>query len=243
MVSAHLPFIRRNELRAGEHSHSGGAVSNTVEQLGSVSGVGDLSLVAQYQLAHDHAAGWFVGLLAGLKVPTGSAHRTDPSGERLETEHQPGTGSWDPLFGLAASKRWGNWAVHGSALYQLSTQGAQATELGDRMNLSLAVIYNLPNGPAEHAHDAGAEHHGHAPEPQWGVMLEATHEWEGRQTIAGLVETDSGSQVMRLSPGVRYTAPQGWSAGISAGFPLWQDVGVSHPENSFRVTATVGTSF
>jgi hypothetical protein len=132
MISAHLPFIRRDDLQAGEHSHNGGAVSNTVEQLGSVSGIGDLSLVAQYQLAHDHEAAWFVGLLGGLKLPTGSTHRTSPNGERLETEHQAGTGSWDPLFGLAASKSWGTWALHGSALYQLSTQGAQATELGDR---------------------------------------------------------------------------------------------------------------
>jgi hypothetical protein len=243
MVSAHLPFIRRDDLRAGEHSHSGGVTSNTVEQLGLVSGIGDLSLTAQYQVAHDHAAGWFVGLLAGLKVPTGSTHRTAPSGERLETEHQPGTGSWDPLFGIAASKSWGTWALHASALYQLSTEGAQTTELGDRMNLSLAAVYNLPNGASEHAHDGGSEHHSHAPEPQWGLMLEATHEWEGRQTIDGLVEADRGSEVLWLSPGIRYTAPQGWSAGFSAGVPLWQEVGASHLENSFRVTATVGTSF
>jgi hypothetical protein len=243
MLSAHLPFIRRDDLRAGEHSHIGGVTSNTVERLGSVSGIGDLSLMAQYQLAHDHAAGWFVGLLGGLKVPTGSTSERDESGTRLETEHQPGTGSWDPLFGLAASKSSGTWALHGSALYQVSTQGAQATELGDRMNLSLAAIYNLANGAAEHGHGDGTEHHSHAPEPQWGMMLEATHEWEGRQTIAGLVEDDSGSEVLWLSPGVRYAAPQGWTAAVSAGLPLWQDVGLSHPENNFRFTAQVGTSF
>ena len=59
--------------------------------------------MARYQLAHGHTEGWFVALLAGIKVPTGSTHETDLSGARLETKHQPGTGSWDPLFGLAGS--------------------------------------------------------------------------------------------------------------------------------------------
>ncbi len=70
-ISASLPIVVRHDLRAGEHSHSGGTASNTVEQLGSVSGIGDLSLLGEYVFAHDHKAGWFVSAIGGLKVPTG----------------------------------------------------------------------------------------------------------------------------------------------------------------------------
>ena len=108
-IAASLPFVVRRDLREGAHSHAGGAVSNTVEQLGTVSGIGDLSLLGQYIVAHNHKQGWFVSALGGIKVPTGQTHETDRSGERLETEHQPGTGSWDPLLGLAASKSSGPW--------------------------------------------------------------------------------------------------------------------------------------
>jgi hypothetical protein len=240
MLSASLPYVRRDRLREGQHSHAGGTVSNTVEQLGSVSGVGDLSVTAQYLLAHDHEEGWFIALLAGLKVPTGSTGETDLSGAVLETEHQPGTGSWDPLFGLAASKIWGRLSVHGSALYQLSTQGAQDTRLGDRLNLSAAVVLDLT---PHHEHDEEAEHHEHRDPASWAMMLEASYEWEGRQEIAGAVEADSGGKVLWLSPGLRFTAPQGWSAGLSAGVPVWQEVRPSHPDNGFRVIAQVGTAF
>jgi hypothetical protein len=242
-LSASLPLVLRDDLRAGDHSHAGGTVSNTVEPLGSVSGVGDLSLMAQHVLAHDHGKGWFVALLAGLKLPTGSTHETDLSGSRLETEHQPGTGSWDPLFGLAASKSWGPWSAHANALYQLSTEGAQATQLGDRLNVNGAVVYALSGGDEEHEQATGAGEHEHEAQPSWGIMLESNYEREGRQRIAGVVEADSGSEVLWLSPGLRFTAPAGWSAAVSAGIPLWQDVGISHPENSFRLFAQVGTRF
>jgi hypothetical protein len=66
---------------------------------------------------------------------------------------------------------------------------------------------------------------------------------KGRQLIAGVVEVDSGGEVLWLAPGVRYTAPQGWSAALSAGVPLWQEIGLSHPANAFRVTAQIGTAF
>jgi len=240
-VSARLPFVRRDDLREGHHSHSGGAVANTVEELGSVSGIGDLSLLAQYISAHDHEQGWFVSLLGGVKIPTGSTSETSPTGERLETEHQPGTGSWDPLFGFAASKSWGTVSLHGSGLYQLSTEGSQDTELGDKLHLNAAVVYNLDGG--EHAHSEGAEHHDHEEARAWAVMLETGYEWEGRQEIGGVLKDDSGSKVWWLSPGLRFTSPLGWSAGLSAGVPLWQHVRPSHPGNGFRVIAQVGTSF
>jgi hypothetical protein len=239
-LSANLPFIRRDDLREGHHSHSGGSVANTVEELGSISGVGDLSLMGQYMLAHDHAQGWFVSLLGGIKVPTGATGETDLSGARLETEHQPGTGSWDPLFGLAASKSWGNWSAHGSALYQVSTEGGQDTRLGDRLNLSAAVVLDLVPG---HERDQAAEHHQHEKPANWAAMIEASYEWEGQQEIAGTVEDDSGAKVLWLSPGLRFTPPRGWSAGLSAGVPVWQDVRPSHPENAFRLIAQVGTAF
>ena len=240
-ISARLPFVRRDDLREGHHSHSGGAVSNTVEELGSVSWIGDLSLMAEWIAAHNHERGWFVSLLGGLKVPTGSTSETSPDGERLETEHQPGTGSWDPLFGLAASKSWGTISLHGSGLYQLSTEGAQDTELGDKLHLNTALVYNLTGG--EHAHAEGAEHHDREEAGAWALMLETGYEWEGRQQIAGVLEDDSGSKELWVSPGVRFTSPHGWSAGLSAGLPLWQHVRPSHPDNGFRVIAQVGTSF
>ena len=237
-LSASLPYLHRDDLRAGEHSHAGGMASNTAEELGSVSGIGDASIVGQYQFAHSHEQGWGLALLGGIKLPTGATHRTTDEGERLETEHQPGTGSWDPLLGIAGSKRWGPISLDSNVLYQLSTKGAQDTELGDRISFNAALSYKLAGSDDHHAD--GGDDHGH---DSWTLVLEANGEWEGRQTIAGEIEEDSGGTVIYLSPGVRFGSAHGWSAAMSVGVPVWQDIRLSHPDNSFRIIAQVGSSF
>lgn len=237
-LSASLPYLRRDDLRAGEHSHSGGMVSNTAEDLGSVSGIGDASIIGQYQFAHSHTQGWGLAVIGGIKLPTGATHRLSDGGERLESEHQPGTGSWDPLLGIAGSKHWGPVSLDSNVLYQFSTKGAQDTELGDRLSFNAALSYSLASGNDQHAH--ASEGHGH---DSWTLVLEANGEWEGHQTIAGELEGDSGGTVVYLSPGVRFGSSHGWSLAVSAGLPVWQDIRPSHPDNSFRLIAQVGSSF
>src|SRR4051812_914774 len=93
-VSAELPYVRRDDLREGEHSDVDGQAINEVARLGSPAGIGDLNVLAKYRLTEGEGVGFAV--IGGIKVPTGSTHKRSDEGERLETEHQPGTGSWDP---------------------------------------------------------------------------------------------------------------------------------------------------
>jgi hypothetical protein len=238
-LAASLPYVHRNDFREGEHSHDGGGAVNSVARQGGISGVGDLTLIGQYQFAHSHHDRWGVSLLAGLKVPTGATRRKTPDGERFETEHQPGTGSLDPLVGLAASKHWDRWSLDGNVLHQFSTRGAQHTELGDRTSINLALGYSLTG--EEHHHDGeGAAPHGHA---NWSLFMEANAEREGRQKIDGAAEADSGGRVLYLAPGARFTAASGWSAAFSAGVPIWQHIRRSHPDNAFRLTLAVSKNF
>jgi hypothetical protein len=140
-VSAQLPYVRRDDLREGEHAHGGGGAVNGVAKLGSVSGIGDASLLAKYRLTEGEGVGF--ALIGGVKLPTGATHQHSPDGERLETEHQPGTGSWDPIVGASASARTGAVQWTASGLYQFSTGGAQATRLGDRFQGGVAVSHRF----------------------------------------------------------------------------------------------------
>lgn len=237
-LSASLPYLRRDDLRAGEHSHSGGTVSNTAEALGSVSGFGDVSIIGQYQFAHSHSRGWGLAMIGGIKLPTGATHRISGDGERLETEHQLGTGSWDPMLGIAGSKRWGPISLDSNLLYQFATKGAQDTELGDRLSLNAAFSFGLANGHDRHINRD--DDHGHG---SWTLVLEANGEWEGQQTISGEIENESGGTVIYLSPGIRFGSAHGWSAALSAGVPVWQNIRTSHPDNSFRLIAQIASSF
>ena len=234
-ISAELPYRRQDGLRAGEHSHAGGSVSNEAVELGSVSGIGDVSLMARYGLLAEGPMR--LALIGGVKLPTGGTDKTSDQGERLETEHQPGSGSWDPIAGAAIATDLGPVTLSASALYQFSGEGAQETELGDRAQVGVALSRHIG---AEHHEDAPGDEHGHA---SWDVFLELTGEWEGRQQIAGETEEDSGGRVVWLSPGARFNSAGGWSVAGAIGLPVWQDIGLSHPDNEYRLTVALGRAF
>jgi hypothetical protein len=244
-VSAELPYLYRDDLREGEHSHVGGQAVNEVVQLGSVSGIGDLSVIAKYKLVDEESSKF--ALVGGLKMPTGSTHRHSNEGERLETEHQPGSGSWDPLVGAAFGTKFGLVNLNASALYQFSGKGAQDTTLGDRAVGGVALSHHF--GPAEHHHEEAEHHHdegeaheehGHA---SWDAFVELTGEWEGREKVDGEIEEDSGGKSVWLSPGARFNTASGLSVAASFGLPVWQDIRPSHPDNDYRLTFALGKAF
>ena len=242
-LSAGLPYVRHDGLREGEHAHVAGQSVNGVAQLGNVDGIGDLSLIAKYRLTSSENGG--VALLAGLKMPTGSTHRRSWEGERLETEHQPGTGSWDPIVGAAAGTMIGALKLDASALYQFSGKGAQRTRLGDRAQGGIALSRRF--GPPEH-HDEPEHHqdgdhehpavapHGHQ---SWDAFVEMSAEWEGRQRVDGDLEEASGGKSVWISPGARFNAASGLSIAASVGVPAWQRIRASHPENRYRLQLSI----
>jgi len=247
-IAADLPYVHRDDMREGEHSHHGGQAMNEVIQLGDVSGVGDLNLLATYRVAQGESGA--LALIAGIKVPTGSTHKKDNEGERFETEHQPGSGSWDPMIGAAGRANLGLLQLNASAIYQFSGKGAQDTRLGDRAHVGIALSHRF--GPAEHHHDEPEEgHHEHgdhahaAPHAHssWDAFVELTGEWEGRQEVAGEIEEFSGGKSVWLTPGARFNTASGFTIAGGVGLPLWQDIRESHPNNDYRLTLTIGHSF
>jgi hypothetical protein len=239
-VSAELPYVRRDSLREG--------TTDGVERLGSVAGLGDLNLLAKYRLTEGEGFG--LALIGGIKMPTGGAHRQGIEGERLETEHQPGSGSWDPIAGVAASLPLSGVQLSASALYQMSRTGAQRTRLGERLQAGIALSHHF--GARAAANEASENHHHgdelkeHADEPRHSGLdgfIEIAGEWEGRQRIGGEVEEASGGKWAYVAPGVRFTSASGWSASAALAVPVWQQIRASHPDNRFRVMLSLGRGF
>jgi hypothetical protein len=239
-VSAEVPFVRRDDLREG--------TEQGVERLGSVSGIGDVNLLAKYRLTEGEGFGF--ALIGGVKMPTGSTHRRSPDGVRLETEHQPGSGSWDPIVGAAASFPLGGVQLSASALYQISTEGAQRTRLGDRFQGGIALSHHFGphaaqhHDPHNHRHGDELDEHENAP-PHSGIdgFVELAGEWEGRQRIGGEVEQASGGKWVYAAPGLRFTSASGWSASAAFAIPLWQQIRASHPDSSYRLMLSLGRGF
>jgi hypothetical protein len=239
-VSVQLPYVRRDHLREG--------TGEGVKQFGTVSGLGDVSILVKYRLTEGESRG--LALIAGVKAPTGATHRRSPDGERLETEHQPGSGSWDPILGAAGSLSLGGVQLAASALYQVSTAGAQHTRLGPRWQGGIALSHHFGRRAALH-HDGHDHHHGDeldehsdAP-PHSGIdgFIELAGESEGRQRIGGEVEEASGGKWAYVAPGARFTAASGWSASAAFAVPLWQQIRASHPNSRYRLMVSLGRAF
>jgi hypothetical protein len=241
-IAAELPYVRRDHLREGDAT---GGVPN-VNQLGTIAGIGDVNILAKYRLTGEE--GVRLAIVGGLKLPTGSTHKRAPGGDRLETEHQPGTGSLDPIVGVSAATKLNKIQLTASALYQRSGEGAQHTRLGDR--LQGGIMFSRHLGPVtiepeHHHHDATEEPHEHKlpHHDSWDAFVELGGEWEGRQRIGGEVEAASGGAWVYAAPGLQYVSASGWSAGAALALPLWQHIRAAHPNNTYRFMLSLGYGF
>jgi len=234
-IAARIPYVLRRGIREG---HLEGGVPE-VHDHGDAMGVGDLTLFGQYRLLT--ARDWEASLVAGLKTPTGRAGVKDRDGERFETEHQPGSGSWNPMVGAAVTKRWERSSLDTSVLYTFAMEGAQKITLGDLLTYNLSASYRL-NPEAGHSHESEqtAASHTHL---AWDVVLELNGEWRGRDKVAGATEENSGGSLLYLSPGVRMSVGGRWSAYLSMGIPVFENVnGVQH-ETRLRAILGIGMAF
>jgi len=233
-VSARLPYLLRSDIREG-HIEDGEAEAHTH---GDSQGVGDLTLLGQYRFMNGWGGMLEGALLFGIKVPTGDTGERDREGELFEAEHQPGSGSWDPLLGLAVSRHAGALSLDGNVLYAFATKGTQRSDLGDRLHYNAALSYRLGGGEGRHhSHEAAAHSH-----LKWDLILEMNGEWQEKQRVAGVSDANSGGNLVYLSPGLR-VCDQGWGATVSVGVPVLQDLnGVQH-DTKLRVVLGLSKGF
>ncbi len=248
-VSARLPFVRRTDIREGLHFHEHpvlGEHVNVIETLGDASGVGDVTLFGQYRFLKGAGSGLEMAALFGVKLPTGKTSENANEGERFEAEFQPGSGSWDGQFGLAATMRSGPWSFDTSALYHLVTEGTQNTDLGDRLLYGVALSYRVMGGPAaeEHVHADGAVHLHKSASNALNVdlVLELNGEWHDKQVAGTEIDDNSGGHTLYVSPGVRLSAGD-WSGYASVGIPVVEDMNGLQPDPDWKLVTGVAFSF
>jgi hypothetical protein len=243
-VGARLPYVSTQDVR--EPSLEGGVPGS--ESLGDSEGLGDVTLFGEYRFARETPERPAFAVLGGLKMPTGEEHEHTDEGKPFETEFQPGSGSWDPLLGLAATKTFGRASLSANVLYILANDGSQHTNLGDVLNYNLGWAYRV-NGPEPHDHGAMEGGHDHAAHEHpheaalWDVILELNGVWHEEQTIDGQRDENSGGNRLFLAPGVRMTVDERWSAFASVGVPLFEHVNGAEHETDVHAVMGVSVSF
>jgi hypothetical protein len=241
-VGLSLPYLWRDGIEAVHFDQVMGM--SMQHDIGESNGLGDLTLYGQYRLVRKLYEGIDLSLIAGLKTPTGATGNTS-NNQRIETEHQPGSGSWDPIVGIALSKRIERLSLHASGLYTITTQGSQSTDLGNRAQASVAAAYRF----------GGKENHGECddiyeyfyPESRdrWlgDLVLELNGQWQDKMRVSGISDASTGGTVLYLSPGARVSFDGKYSASLSAGVPVYQQLHGNQSEVDYRIVAGVAVAF
>ena len=103
-----------------------------------------MTVLGQYRFLNNAATGTQAAILFGLKVPSGRTGLVDLFGELFEAEFQPGSGSWDGLFGAAFSQQLNPaWSLHANVLGIVNGTGTQDTYLGNRFLYNAALAYRV----------------------------------------------------------------------------------------------------
>ncbi|MFP2934678.1 transporter, partial [Pyxidicoccus sp. 3LG] len=149
-------------------------------------GVGDLELTAKVFLFQDKAfsADHLFSVLVGVKLPTAPELRAE-DGTLLDLDTQLGSGSVDPLAGVAYQHFRGNWSFLASATGFLPTRGIQGFRAGASIRTTLAAQYQ--------------------PATRWAVRLGLDGRIEAPADIDGEKERDGGGVIGYASPDVLFS--------------------------------------
>jgi hypothetical protein len=172
-------------------------------------------------------------------MPTGSTNEKLGDGEKAEVDHQPGSGSWDPLLGVAYSNQLSpQWSVSSNLLYHLATEGARETTIGDSLMYNAAVLWS----PTSHSHS----HHGNAStghtEHAWQYVLEMNGEWHDKTEISGSKDDNTGGDVIFASAGLRWSYSD-WGTHFSLATPLYKNLNGVQSEPDWLLSTGVSMAF
>jgi Putative MetA-pathway of phenol degradation len=254
-IGLRLPYVVRHQIREPEHGHGEEEMEpghddgddedhehgepvpeQLVETLGNAEGVGDMTLFGQYRFFQNPETRSYAAFLFGVKMPTGRTDVKSNEGFLLETELQPGSGSWDGLLGLAGTQVLGPVALNASVLYSVVTEGSQETDLGDIFSYNLALSYRV-------GADAFQTDYGVFDRNVLDLILEVNGEWRDKENRAGVVDKNSGGNIIYVSPGFRYAPIQNFNLGFSFGFPIVSDLNGFQVDPNFRVIGSISASF
>ena len=220
MVSLSLPFEVIHGFQFVDQDALGNPFVNGAH---SISGLGDGTVLGKYALSSDPIE---LAVLAGVKVPTGSTDQKTDTGDLLEPDHQPGSGSWDPLMGVAAGKQIERLWLGASVLYRLTTEGRHQFRPGQSVLLAAKAEYQLL---------------GLGKFPRLYGAIELSEQYTAEDKTASVRNGDTGGSMLALGFGLRLRADEHMTLGAMFTVPVYQNLfGLQHHE---RYEVLVGTAY
>ncbi len=221
-LSLSLPFEVIHGFRFVEDN---GVNPPTVEGANSIVGMGDSTFLGKYSFNADSVE---LAVIMGVKIPTGSTSQLDNAGNPLEPDHQPGTGSWDPILGVAAMHQFEGFTFGGSMLYRYTTQGRHEFRPGQQLTVAM-------KGEVQVA--------GLGKFPRVYVSLELAEQWTAMDRHNNVRNHDTGGSSITIGPGARIRVNDHVTFAGSFAIPIYQGLyGEQHKER-FEFLFGTGVDF
>jgi Putative MetA-pathway of phenol degradation len=111
----------------------------------SVNGFGDITVLAHYVMRPAFWEQTPVTLLlgGGVQLPTGSHTRTDPGGDLVEPDVQPGSGSVNYILSSTMTVQPGRWTFALDVYGKLNTRNSRQDKLGNSLAITAGVSREL----------------------------------------------------------------------------------------------------
>jgi hypothetical protein len=225
--------IRNNTLNGHLHAHEDGMVEVHEDMTGDASGMGDITLLLRYGLMDAHSQGpsfkkTRVGLIAGVKLPTGETDKTMESGESFDAHLQPGTGSTDVILGASCMHSMGRATLSANVLYSYAGEGEAggvSHRFGNIVNYDIGGRLRVyPGLPGRTQVFIGA-----------GVVGEI----RGREETDGAKDPDSGGHTVYLSPAIQVMYSPNWVFEVNYQDPVFHDLNGTQMAESFKASAGI----
>jgi len=234
-LQLNVPYVRRTFKRP-----TGVAGTPAPTESGTESGLGDIALTGKFQARHyrtDNTT-FIWNLLAGIKLPTGSADRLKEEAEESEDPAAPpsgihghdlalGTGSFDGIVGTSVYGRYGRFFGTTDLHVTIRSKGAHDYRYADEWLLAVkpgAYLWLADEGT-------------------FGLQLAAIGETKGKDTFRGEVARDTGISQITLGPEASLTWHENLSADLGVDFPVVQNNTSLQAVGDYRLRAAASWRF
>ncbi|MES2536209.1 MAG: transporter [Pseudomonadota bacterium] len=166
------------------HNHHGQQISDRW----NFTELGDVRVLGRYQLNYvgDPLKPSSIGLVFGLKLPTGRTNIANEKGDVAERSLQPGTGTTDSIIGAYYHQKLPQWnaAWFAQTQFQHALNRHDDFKSGDQLGIDVGYRHGLTD--------------------KLGALLQLNFLVKRRDSGAQAEPEDSGGKVLSLSPGLSY---------------------------------------
>ena len=187
----------------------------------SADGPGDFAFVAKWRFYRwdDVGKAANFAVMAGVEAPTGEDGE-EANGVRLPPELQPGSGSWDPSLGAAATYEPGRWRFNAATLYQRNGKGGGDFKDGDELFAELAAGNRFWLEPYP------------GPFMRFDVLLRYRH--QTRASLGGSTLSATGGDFLTAGATLAFRPRPTLDFQVFVEVPVWQDVNGIQLEEDVR---------